>query len=636
MVLFRLHFLLLSLFLMSSCSESEILVRYQQRDISAQKSASERCLDNSACQENEVCVYGKCVNASQFPCQNEQSPLLHVSANSINFNAVRINKTAEKEITLSNLGNCTLIISAYFLDSNSREGFSCPRCEGNASAILIAPTQSAQFKLRFSPQKPGPHSAFLTLLSNDFSINPAGKIQIPLTNTFEGKARIILQPSDLNWGYVPYNLSNSATHSKTIHIANFGTNSGTAFIENIAIEGDSAFSISPEFTKKFAQIWLEPTLKEDPSSALEVPIRFLPRDFEKHHAKLVVTVRNWGETGSFRIEAPLSASSKGQPKIKLSQDELLFRSDTNEPLLVGSVTSKEIQITNIGESELMISNITTSAQNGFSFFPSFLPAILPGESVTVNIFFAPSFVNAPASSAQSFSIQKNRFFVPSNDPQQPSASAGLFGWTKNSTEETLTVEMSFENAASGWSGDDFRNVDLELVSPSGFSCTKPEPRYSISGNLDFIRDYCGEWNNFLKEGSAHWIALGGLEKPERVSLYGFNPLMLSQQIFTARVRYIEDCSYMPGALLANLLGIGTSMLTSVLSNQAGANVTVSPSHISNLISKHCIYHSPTQATLHFYVNGLEVAAPQVLLYQKGDFIDVMKIHRRNNHFEVIQ
>jgi Abnormal spindle-like microcephaly-assoc'd, ASPM-SPD-2-Hydin len=636
MVLSRPHFLLIFFFWMASCSESEILVRYQDRNASFQKSVTEQCSDNSNCQENEVCIEGRCVKASQFPCQNQLSPLLHISASAINFAPVRLNKTVEKEITLSNWGNCTLIISTYSLDSNSKEGFSCPRCEGKPASILIAPTQSTQLKLHFSPKKPGPHSTLLTLVSNDFSINPDGKIQIPVTNTFDGKAKIVLQPSDLSWGYIPYNFSNSFTLTKKIRISNFGTNSGTIFIESISIEGDLAFFISSEFTEKFRPMWLEPTLKDDPSSFIEVPINFLPHDFEKHRAKLIVTAHYWGEKDSFRIEADLSASSKGQPKIKLSQDELLFRSDRNEPLLAGSVTSKEIKITNLGESELIISNIGTLTQNGFSFFPSFLPAIFPGESVTVNVFFVPEFVHIPASSSQNFSIQKNKFFILSNDPQKPSTSIALLGWAKNSEEETLTVEMSFENAASGWSGDDFRNVDLELISPSGFSCTKPDPHYSSTGNLDGMRDYCSEWNNFLKEGIAHWVALGVFEKPERVSLYGFNPLVLSEQIFTARVRYVEDCSYMPGALLANLLGIGTGLLTSILSGQVGATVAVSPGLISTLISKHCIYHSPTQATLHFLINGREVASPQVLLYQKGDFVDVMKIYRRNNHFEVTQ
>ncbi len=636
MVVFRLLFVVIFVFFILSCSESEILIRYQDQETSSQKNNDDRCLDNSGCHENEVCVEGRCVDASLTPCQINQTPLLHVSAGSLNFGSARLGQTAEKEITISNVGNCTLVVSRYFIEPNSKDGFSCPRCEQKPVAILIAPTQSIQLKLRFSPQKPGQQAAFLTLLSNDFSINPSGKMQIVLTNEFSGKPQIVLQPSDLSWGYVPYNYSNSAVATKKIRIANFGTNLGAVFIESIAIDGDNAFSISPQFVEKFIPIWLEPTAEEHANSFIDVPIAFLPRGFDKHHARLVVTAHNWGETTPFKMTALLSASSKGQPKIKISQEELLFRSESNEPLLVGSVTSKEMQITNVGESELMISNIATSIQNGFSFFPSFLPAIFPGESVTVNVFFAPSFVQAPANAEQTFSIQKSRLFFISNDPQKASTSVGLFGWTKNSTEETLTIEMNFDNAASGWSGDDFRNVDLELISPTGFSCTKSDPHYSSLGKLDGIRDYCSEWNNFLKEGRTHWIALGPFEKPERISLYGLDPLLLSEQIFTARVRYVEDCSYMPGALLANLLGIGTSMLTSVLSSQAGATVGISPAHISNVISKYCVSHSPTQATIRFSVNGLEIASPQVLLYQKGDFIDVLKIHRRNNHFEVIQ
>ena len=285
---------------------------------------------------------------------------------------------------------------------------------------------------------------------------------------------------------------------------------------------------------------------------------------------------------------------------------------------------------------MYLSDVNTNLDLGFFFFPTIFPALAPGESILLNVFYAPIYNNTTKHSSNSFETIQSKLRINSNDPINSSKSVQLTGWLQKNINETLTIEMSFDNSATGIMGGDFRNVDLELISPTGFSCTKPKPVYSASGELAHFREYCSEWSSTGLEGKAHWLAPGQFEKPERINLYDLDKQNKEEQIFTARIHYVEDCSYLPTSLLSNALGIGVSLLTSIAAGQAGATVATSPAAISEAVSKNCFSRSPTVATIKFSTNGQELAAPQVYLFQKGDFIDVMKVHYLNNHFEVLQ
>ena len=120
------------------------------------------------------------------------------------------------------------------------------------------------------------------------------------------------------------------------------------------------------------------------------------------------------------------------------------------------------------------------------------------------------------------------------------ARGGLF-------DDVLKLEMTFENADNSWAGNDYRNVDMEVISPSGFSCTKPIPQFQSDGQGGFVvvgnpEDPCLTWNSFQREGTVDWIALGQYEEPERVLLFGLGQELANGQDFTVRLHYVEDCA----------------------------------------------------------------------------------------------
>lgn len=624
----------LSLFTLCSCSDPEILIRFQDNQNTNDQSS--KCHDNNQCKTNEACVDGKCISAESFPCSNGQKPLLKLSSSNINFGEVRLNTRKENELKLTNMGTCTLIISSLLLENSNESEFSCALCEITANSLIIAPTQSLKVPLVINPKKPGLINGKVLVKSNDYSYANNGVYKVFLTNKFEGNAQIVLEPSEQNWGYAPFTAENAAPIYKTIRIANYGKNLGSAFIEKIFIEGDSAFFIADDFKNNFEPTWMQPSTLEHSSSFIEVKIGFKPSDFKVHKAKLVVNGHDYWKHNPLSLNATLKSSATGAPKIKISSEELLFRTSSNEPLVYGAIENEEIKISNVGQSELYISQLDTNLNLGFYFFPTIFPALAPGESTSLTVFFAPTFNSALKRSKNSFEVIQDELYINSNDPQNNIKKIALTGWLQNTVNETLTIEMNFDNSATGIMGGDFRNVDLELISPTGLSCTKPKPVYSTAGELAHFREYCNEWNAALLEGKVHWIAPGPFEKPERISLYNLDKQNSTEQYFTARIHYAEDCSFLPNSILSKVLGIGINLLTSIIAGQAGSTVATSPSAISEAISKNCFSRSPTVATVKFSTNGKELAAPQIYLFQKGDFADVMKIHYINNHFEVLQ
>src|SRR5262249_43313953 len=102
--------------------------------------------------------------------------------------------------------------------------------------------------------------------------------------------------------------------------------------------------------------------------------------------------------------------------------------------------------------------------------------------------------------------------------------------------------------------------------------------------------------------------------------------------FTARAYYIEDCANIPTGILADLLGIGGSILLGVLGGAVGVPVAVPPDQISNMIANNCFDHSSSMVTLHVSLDGTEVAAPQQLLQHKGDVVEMAHLKRTSGQF----
>jgi hypothetical protein len=124
-----------------------------------------------------------------------------------------------------------------------------------------------------------------------------------------------------------------------------------------------------------------------------------------------------------------------------------------------------------------------------------------------------------------------------------------------------------------------------------------------------------------------WIGLGAFEEPERVVVRGLGPTGGQGELFDVRIDYIEDCANIPTGLLADILGIGASVLLGALGGSIGVPIAVPPSDISDTIANNCFDREGTTVTTRIALNGSVIASPQTRLNDKGDFRTVATLKR---------
>jgi hypothetical protein len=96
------------------------------------------------------------------------------------------------------------------------------------------------------------------------------------------------------------------------------------------------------------------------------------------------------------------------------------------------------------------------------------------------------------------------------------------------------------------------------------------------------------------------------------------------------VNYKQDCSSLPSALLAGLLGISVDVLQQVLVG----GVLVPGQDVGHLIENVCLSHDSSAVSVKVYVNGMQVAERTSSLGRKGDSRYVLDLVRTNSTFTV--
>ena len=281
----------------------------------------------------------------------------------------------------------------------------------------------------------------------------------------------------------------------------------------------------------------------------------------------------------------------------------------------------------------------------FSFSPSFVAPLLPGGTIAINVLYNPTQPSDPAHPSDPQRSSDGWLRIISNDNENVLTSVNLHGWAQTTTsDDTLRIEMTFENNDGGWAQDDFRNVDLELISPLGFSCKKPAAQYVQDRNGTYVvadtTDFCQMWSDTGLEGNASWIPVGVFEEPERVILYGLGPNLADGGSFDVRAHYIDDCANIPAGFIGDLTGIGVSTLLGILGAEIGVPISVSPDAIGNLINENCWTRESSLVTITAFVNTgsaegtSEVFSKQIRLNNRGDVQSFFRVVRENGRFVI--
>lgn len=603
------------------------------------------CNNDDDCRNDELCVFGACEPADEFACQPDQAPLLSRSpSGTIEFGEVNIGTAAEQVITITNLGDCLLTLSAAGLLGTGSPDFSCDRCDPTIYPQRIPPNRTLDITVGFSPTSAGDAASQLLINSDDLTAGDEGHIAIDLHAAYSGEPTIVVEPLEANFDFVA--VGNNRTIE--LQVTNRGTGNAALIITNLFVESSTQFTIPPEAgISQLNPRTLGRYNPDVPDTILTVPVTFAPQGTPANHAAdLVITAANMLEP----LRVPLTGSSLGPPQITVSATEFQFKCQGSpldpcpapEAYPVGIVAYRQFTITNSGQSNLNV-NMTLGGEAGdFSVSPSFVPPISPGGVMPITVFFNPSAPSDPANRFNPIEAFDAVLNITSNDTDPATdvlKTVVLKGFSKGGqNDQVLKLEMNYENADNSWAGNDYRDVDLELVSPTGFSCAKPIRTWAESppgsGNYQVIseEDLCDEWNAYGQEGQANWIALGQYEEPERIIVFGLGPTGAEGGVFRANVYYIEDCANIPTGLLANILGIGGSILLGILGGAVGIPITVPPDQISDMIANNCFDHASSMATLHISRDGVEDAAPQVRLGSKGEVREIATLTRTNGQF----
>ena len=435
----------------------------------------------------------------------------------------------------------------------------------------------------------------------------------------------------------------AAVGAETVRISNAGTGNATLTLHFIYLRPGTDFQIPDEFDdiSPGTPLHLAPYDPDDPSPWIDIPVTYTPTSNSHQETSLVVQAAPLSEGEDAPVaSARLAASSLGPPSIIVSPTELHFRSPDGDPLALGRTAYQSVTVQNVGQSELTLDLGLDDPGGEFTFSPPFVAPLLPGSVVALNLLYTPSEASDLRNPADPQSSTDAFFRILSNDQLTPLTTVELHGWARTlEHDDVLRIEMTFENSDGSWSQNDFRDVDLELVSPLGYSCKKPVSEYRSDPDgtyrVSTTADFCGMWSDTGLEGTASWIPGGVFEEPERVLLYGLGPHLADRGQFMVNVHYIEDCANVPTGIVADLAGIGVSTLLAVLGGQVGVPIAVPPDQINGLVKNNCWSRKSSLVTVTAYINGHEVHSRQRRLHARGDAATAFKVRRANGSFTIV-
>ena len=592
------------------------------------------CSDDTDCEEGYICVFGECIPIEEYNCKGDQLPLVQLEPTAVEFGNVVLGETGTQVINVKNVGPCNLRVQSAGLSDSGSLGFGCSPCDPTVYPKVVPPDHSTQISVTYSPVEIGAATSTLFIRTDDESAGDDGLLTVGLHASYNGIPALQISPPELNFGFVPFTAGvGGDTRTEFIRVTNQGTGNATLEIQFIYLRPGSDFSIPEEFNEisPASPRFLAPYDEADPETWIEVPVTFTPSNNSNQETSLVVQAAAVGDATEPPIaSARLAASSQGPPVIAVTPTVLEFKDADGGPLPLGRTAYKSVTIQNIGQSELTLDLSIDDPSGDFSFSPPFVAPVLPGATIALSVLYNPTTPGNPADAW---------LRIISNDTDNVLTSVDLHGYSyATDSDDTLRLEMTFENNDASWAQNDFRNVDLELMSPLGFSCKKPVSEYTQASDGTFAvtntTDFCQMWSDTGLEGNVNWIPTGVYEEPERIILYGLGQDLADGDYFNVRAHYIEDCANVPTGIIADLAGIGVSALLGILGGQIGVPITVPPDQISGLIEDNCWARESSLVTVTAYVNGTEIHSKQITLNNRGDIETAFRILRNNGTFTV--
>lgn len=539
------------------------------------------CTGDSQCETGEVCQNEQCLLPARLDCPEEgdDRAILLANPDPLDFGIVGTEQVV-RSLTLGNTGTCNLQIIRAELEGGANSRFVCASCIEQSFPVRIFPGRGLRFELTVNPGDPGRLEDRLLLVTND----PDNRERyVSLVAESTGQPALRVDPLSVDFGFVAV----GEVAESVVQAIN--ATDGSANLEVMSAEIDPpdspAFSVAP---MTLLPVTLAPATV-DASARAAFTVRYEPPEQMAYAADLVITGKN---AAPIRV----ALSSLGEPpQIAVSPMNIDLGS-----IRLGETAARTITIQNTGRADLVGTTTLQIGSGNDLSLPQRDLRIAPGGLAEIGVIYEPT---------RGGSIG-DTIIIQTNDPQNPRVLVSVSGTAVPAAEQVVNVEMTFENDSDSALDKDLRDADLIMESPVGLVVRKASPM--------------GSWGAY---GAARWSAPPG-DNPERVVL----GRVMQDGEFVVSLSYVEDCSTLPTALTAALLGIGADELVRALSED---QVAIDPTQLASAIQRACAQRSSTTATLVTTVDGAMVDSRQVRLSQKGDLVPALKLRVSNGRFSVI-
>lgn len=539
------------------------------------------CTRDTECDAGQICQIASCVLPAKLDCAEggDAAAVLTTRPAPLDFGQVG-SEALVRTLTVTNDGTCNLVLARAELEGGSNSRFVCSSCITQSFPLKVYPGRDLRLDLTVQPGAPGILEDRLQILSNDPTRR---EWYVDLKAESAGQPDLTVSPLAIDFGYVPV----GQVGEQLVQAIN--SSDGTATLEIVSAEiepSDSpAFTVAP---MTLLPIGLAPA-RLDASARAAFTVRYQPPEALAYQATLIITPRV-GDP----VRVALS-STGDPPHITVNPTQLDLGS-----IRLGEASARPVTIQNTGRADLVGRIRLAVGGSGDLSVPQSSLRIAPGGLFELGVTYEPTRAGSIG----------DTILIETNDPAQPSTSVAVQGTAVAAAEQVISVEMTFDASSDSPLDKDIRDVDLIMESPIGLVVRKASPQ--------------GAWGAY---GAARWSA-GPRDNPERVVL----GRTMQDGEYIVSLSYVEDCSTLPTALTAALLGIGVDELVGALSEDS---IEIDPTQLQSAVTQTCAGRSSTRATLVTTIDGTPADQREVRLNQKGDLIPALKLRVVNGRFSVL-
>ncbi len=566
------------------------------------------CTTDLECQFGESCIGGFCIDPDATTgdtdtggtggtCAGGGNPIIKVTPDdSVDFGFAAIGEISQKTVTITNVGQCPLVVSKVEFLNLATDEISCDVCTGTGTVypITLAPfVDTLRVNLTYSPSDFKEDVAELQIVSSDVT-NPA--IRIGLISGVKGEAKKCYglteeeqaQFSALDFGYV------EAGKTKTLatRVCNcLQLSAGNQPLEIKAIkmrDEENAFNFEIE---KFETL---PIL--NPQECVDIDITYKPLEEKKHNNFLVVQTNDVPSDGNNVV---LNARANKDPVCVINPGTPI---DFGQ-VLVGDVGRSPIVLQNQSDQQCEFSlAFAPLSSSDFSLDPTGTTIQLPpGGNSTVSVVYL----------SQAAGTDEGILLIGTNDPERLQNEIPIAGEAvERPATDILRVDAQYEHGSTDSFFVDFRVVDIQ------YEEAKSGALISVNqGNP------AANWTNLGGKNYGNpRVAATGQPDPFRVT--HLDPI-IDDGCFNVVGAYLQDCERVVGGLLASILGIATGAIGGAIGIPGLGGLDLSGA---------CLGTSSTNVTATAFVNGNAVMTHTITLGRKSDRKEILSIKREGGFF----